>query len=94
LRWLLLLLLIHLNSLLDLLNEQTHDNPLKITSIGFRWCLVFVALGFPRDEFLFVFVVALGVIFEYFSWPLLLETLERSVMAIRVSRLAGLVGLV
>ena len=89
------LLLVHLNSLLDLLNQEAHNDPLEITSIGFGWCLVFVAFGFPGDEFLFIFIVALRVILENFSRPLLLEALERSgVMAIGVPRLKGLVGLV
>lgn len=39
--------------------------------------------------------MALGVVLEDFSWPLLLESLEvRGVLATRVPRLTALVGLV
>jgi hypothetical protein len=81
--------------LLDFLNEEAHNDPLEITCIGFGWNLVLVALRFPRVKFLFIFIVALRVIFKNFSRPLVLEALERSgVMAIGVPRLTGLVGLV
>jgi hypothetical protein len=94
LRWL-LRLLIHLNSLLDFLNKKAHDNPLEISSIGLSRSLVFMTLRFLRNEFLFVFIVGLRIIFENFSRPLLLEPLERSgIMPIRVPRLPGLIGLV
>jgi hypothetical protein len=81
--------------LLDLLNQEAHNDPLEITGIGFGWNLVFVALGFPGVKFLFIFIVALRVVLENFSRPLVLEALERSgVMAVGVPRLTRLVGLV
>jgi hypothetical protein len=69
-------LLIHLNSLLDLLNQEAHNDPLEIASVGFGWSLILVALGFTGDKFLFVFIVGLRVVLENFSWPLVLEALE------------------
>jgi hypothetical protein len=41
------------------LNQERHNNALEITSVGFGWCGIFVALGLPGVKFLFVFVVAL-----------------------------------
>jgi hypothetical protein len=62
--------------LLDLLNQEAHNDPLEIASIGFGWNLILMALRFTRDKFLFVFIVALRVVLENFSWPLMLEALE------------------